>query len=69
MAGNQAMILTKLSKPGWEKQYTDKDELKKELYRYICFQCRCEEGVTEASDIHHMLWTACGCEFMVEDEE
>ena len=63
------MILTKLSEPGWEKSYDDKVELQAELYKYICFQCQCEEGITEISDIGDMLATACGCEFMVEEDE
>ena len=63
------MILTKLSAPGWEKEYTDKVELQAELYKHICEQCRAEEAVTEISSIYDMLNTACGCEFWVEDDE
>lgn len=63
------MILTKLSEPGWEKSYSDKFQLQAELYKCICSQCRCEEGITEISSIDDMLSTACGCEYMVEDED
>lgn len=63
------MNLIKLSAPGWEKQFTSDSEAQPELYKYICFQCRCEEGITEISDIDDMLGTACGAEFMVEDDE
>jgi hypothetical protein len=58
--------LFKLSAPGWEKEFESKIELQAELFKYICFQCQCEEGVTEISDIGDMLFTACGCEFAVE---
>lgn len=59
--------LYKMSSPGWIKQFADKFEAQSELYQWICGQCRAEEGITEISDIQHMLSTACGCEFEVED--
>lgn len=59
-------VLFKLSSPGWTKQYPDDIELQADLYKHICKQCRAEEGITEISDIGHMLSTACGCEFDVE---
>jgi hypothetical protein len=62
------MILIKLSEPGWEKSYDDPIELQAELYKHICNQCRTESVITEISDIDHMLSTACGCEYMVEEE-
>jgi hypothetical protein len=60
-------ILTKISKPGWEQDFYDKQRLQQKLYQHICEQCRCEEGITPISDIADMLATACGCEFMLED--
>ena len=63
-----SFILTKLSEPGWEKYFHRKGEAQEELYRFICEQCRCEEGITEISSIEDMLGTACGCEFMFEEE-
>jgi hypothetical protein len=62
-------ILTKMSAPGWEKKFDDKIELQMELYTHICNQCRCEEGITEISDIGDMLATACGCEFWYDEEK
>lgn len=60
------MKLLKLSEPGWELKYQNKTELQAKLYNCICEQCRCEEGITEISDIEHMLATACGCEYYTE---
>ena len=59
--------LTKLSEPGWERDFYDKVELQRVLYNHICNQCRCEEGITEISDLADMLCTPCGCEFMYEE--
>ena len=61
------MKLIKLSSPGWEKDFDNKVELQAELFKYICFQCQCEEGLTEISDIGDLLASACGCEFMMEE--
>ena len=61
------MKLIKLSSPGWEKDFDHKVELQAELFKYICFQCQCEEGLTEISDIGDLLASACGCEFMMEE--
>lgn len=60
--------LIKLSAPGWEKEFETEDEARKELYNYICRDCREGDGVDENSEIAHMLWTACGAEFMTEDD-
>mgnify|MGYP000343621332 CR=1 FL=1 len=57
--------LFKLSSPGWTKLFDTELELQQELYKYICFQCQCEEAITEISEIGPMLATACGCEFDV----
>lgn len=61
------LTLTKLSEPGWERDFYDKVALQQTLYEHICNQCRCEEGITEISSIADMLATACGCEFDMED--
>lgn len=60
--------LIKMSAPGWTKEYSSRVSLKEELYQHICSQCRAEEGITPTSSIGDMLGTACGCEYMVEDE-
>lgn len=59
--------LTKLSQPGWERDFYTKVDLQRVLYEHICNQCRCEEGVSEISEIADLLATACGCEFMYEE--
>jgi hypothetical protein len=59
--------LTKLSQPGWERDFYDKHSLQRHLYLHVCEQCRCEEGITEISTIADMLATACGCEFYYEE--
>ena len=76
------MKLIKLSSPGWEKDFDSETELKAELYSHICDMCRPGEiykddgeeyviwdPVDGNSSIGDMLSTACGCEYMVEDEE
>ena len=60
------MILSKMSDPGWDKEFETEDETRRELYKHICFQCQCEEGITENSSIGDMLYTPCGLEFTVE---
>jgi hypothetical protein len=59
--------LYKLSAPGWTKTFDDKFGAQAELYKHICNQCLNEEGITEISDIQHMLASCCGCEFDVEE--
>lgn len=61
------MKLVKLSGIGWEKVCSP-GEARELLYKYICNQCREEEGITEQSSIVDMLATACGCEFDVESD-
>lgn len=68
------MKLIKMSVPGWDKEFDDIDELRKELLSYICKMCL--EGDTEFeikplskdASIDELLATACGCEFDVEYE-
>ena len=73
------MILIKRSDPGWEKEFQTEEELKTELYNWICKDCKegCDEeyegfvhveppiGLT--SSLAEMLSTSCGCEFCVEE--
>ena len=74
------MILSKVSSPGWGKEFQMEEELKAELYSWICKDCK--EGYEEEyedelffkslpinidSSLYEMLSTACGCEFRVED--
>lgn len=61
--------LTKLSSPGWEREFESPIEAQQELYKYICSQCRAEEGITTISSIPDMLCTACGCEFWYEEDD
>lgn len=69
------MILTKLSGEGWEKHFSNEEDLKAELFSHICPMCRDGfeyEGakpVNAGSSIWDMLSTACGCEYMVENLE
>lgn len=62
-------VLYKCSAPGWTKEYDNKLDLQRELNTRICEQCCAEEGITEISDIQHMLSTACGCEYEYEELE
>ena len=61
-----SMILTKLSDPGWQKSFETETEVRDELLKYVCFQCRCEDGITDESELGDVLGTACGCEFWVD---
>ncbi len=61
--------LTKLSGPGWTKRFRTELEVYIELQHYICKMCITEfnhECHRDPKDIHDLLWTACGAEFMVE---
>lgn len=60
------MILSKLSAPGWKKVFETETEVRDELLKYVCFQCRCEYGITDKSELGDVLRTACGCEFWVD---
>jgi hypothetical protein len=61
-----AFILTKMSVPGWEKEFNTEEETRDELFRYICNECRKDDEINSTSDIGLMLGTACGCEFWYE---
>lgn len=58
-----------MSRPGWEKPFATRSAARDELYRYICNQCRTEDGITSNSPIEDMLATACGCEFDLEENK
>lgn len=60
------LTLTKLSEPGWQKSFETETEVRDELIKYVCFQCQCEYGITDKSDLGDLLGTACGCEFWVD---
>ena len=68
-------ILTKLSYPGWEKEFSSEVEARYELYKHICFLCRKGEKefffkpVDENTPIFDMLDSPCGCEFSFEEIE
>lgn len=74
------MILYKLSYPGWKKEFPTEQELKAELYNWICGECKVgfkeefageifyeQEPVDMNSSLNEMLDTACGCEFYAEE--
>lgn len=59
--------LIKMSDPGWIKEFETEDEVRRELYNHLCSMCIEGDGVTEETTLDHMLWTACGCEYTVDD--
>ena len=71
--------LIKCSHPGWEKTFETEEECRLELRDHICNMCMAdsefaEDGVEpvplgEDAPIGDLLGTACGCEFMVEQNE
>lgn len=77
------MKLYKLSSPGWEKDFQTENELKQELFTWLCEGC--QEGskyfdddgslkyedlpVNIDSSLDEMLNTACGCEFVTDARE
>lgn len=71
--------LIKCSHPGWEKTFETEEECRLELRDHICNMCMAdsefaEDGVepvplSEDAPIGELLSTACGCEFMVEQNE
>ena len=76
------MKLIKMSSPGWEQEFETENELKQELFKWICGDCK--EGNKEFDDdgnllyeglpvnidssVDEMLSTACGCEFTTDRE-
>lgn len=60
-------MLTKLSSPGWDKEFDDEESLRNELVKYICNMCMEEDELFFNSSVNDLLATACGCEFWVEE--
>ena len=57
--------LIKLSDSGWEKEFKTEQEAAKELSKWVCPFCEDEAG----GNLHKLLETFCGEEFMLEEEE
>ena len=57
----------KLFTPDQVIECEDKFDLQKRLFSMICYQCCCEQGITQISNIEDMLCTPCGAQFDVED--
>jgi hypothetical protein len=60
--------LTKLSQPGWQCDFHNKPSLQAHLYLHICKHCKEEDRITRTSPIADLLATACGCEFLYEED-
>jgi hypothetical protein len=74
------MKLYKLSSPGWEKDFQTENELKQELFTWLCENCKNgskyfdDDGNLEYEDLpvnadsslNEMINTACGCEFVTD---
>lgn len=61
--------LIKYSAPGWERRYSDPEELKRDLWAHICGSCERDHSLTSQSLIVDLLSTGCGCEFGVDDPD
>lgn len=63
-------ILTKMSDPGWSKQFAVEQDVYEKLCEHICVPC-IDEFVEEfgqpPTTIEDLLYTACGCEFCFEE--
>ncbi len=61
-------LLTKLSAPGWEKEFIRESDVRLELSCWVCKDCldELEEDGLDIKDVYNLLLTACGCEFMLE---
>ena len=60
---NYKISLHKLSHPGWSLNFDNMLSLTEKLRKHICRTCIDEYG----SDLHGMMNSCCGCEFLVED--
>ena len=56
-------ILSKISKPGWVKEFDKQEDAEEELYKYNCKDCR--ELIND--NIEDLIETACSCEFILEE--
>ena len=77
---NEIFRLTKLSEPGWERDFFTEDGARKELFKRICSMCqRGDEFVSDDGEVLHkdapvdknssiydLLATPCGCEYDFE---
>ena len=64
--------LVKRSEPGWAKLFDTEDEARAELLKYICRSCLLPWDQSDSPDpenIHDLLCTPCGCEFLYEIDE
>lgn len=55
--------LSKLSSPGFTKEYSSELDMKAELFTWVCGLCIEEYNLTKDSSVDEMLYTPCGCEF------
>lgn len=65
-------ILTKLSEPGWEVEYSTLKEVEYKLLECICSECKEElmdEIIAGGNPVDEALCTPCGCEFYYEKVE
>ena len=65
--------LSKISDPGFELTTTHLDIVYDILSLYVCDMCINEVKdygiLSKEEKINHMIGTACGCEFILEEEE
>lgn len=72
--GGMKYILIKVSAPGWEKTFATEYDARQELLSHVCKLClqaheEVDSPAPDVNDIHSLLSTACGCEFMYEEVE
>ena len=58
--------LSKLSSPGFTKEYSSELDMKAELFMWVCGLCIEDYNLTKDSSIDEMLETPCGCEFEIK---
>ena len=64
--------LTKMSDPGWEKDFETQEELRLELIKHICGGCRDGDDTDWGqangdTTIDALMGTPCGCEYWTEE--
>lgn len=66
------MILTKLSEPGWERDFASIEDLYVVLRNGCCLQCREEADMmlewapTTENKVCDLAATDCGCEYWID---